>query len=85
MHEAALIRGVVARALAAAGDDRVAAVHLRVGALAAESPAHLRFHFAAAVTGTAAAGARLVIERETDPAAAGALGVRLAAVDVERD
>ncbi len=83
MHEARLVRSLVRQALAAAGDERVAAVHLQLGALAAESPAHLRHHFATAVAGTALAGARVMIERETDVTAAGALGVRLAAIDVE--
>lgn len=83
MHEAAVIRDVVARVLAAAGEERVAGVHVRVGALAAESPAHLRLHFEAATAGTPLAGARLVIEEESDIAAAGALGVRLTGIDVE--
>ncbi len=79
MHEAALIRRIVARAEAEAGDAQVVALHLSIGAFAQESPRHLRDHFAVATAGTPLEGAQLVVDRSDEPS----LDVRLTAIDVE--
>lgn len=82
MHEAHLARDLVRQALAVAGPGPVESVHVRIGALAAESAAHLREHFALAAAGTVLGEARLVVDHGTDPADQRALGVVLTAIDV---
>ncbi len=85
MHEAALVRSLVARAVevvAEAGAERAARIEVRVGALAHLDPEAAGIHFAAAVTGTPVESAELVITRATDPSEAGALDVVLTSVDV---
>lgn len=79
MHEAHVIRDVIAKAVAAAAGARVAALHLRLGALSPESPEHLSHHFGLAAAGTPLAGARLWVERTDEPT----FDVRLTAIDVE--
>lgn len=79
MHEAHVIRDVVARARAVAGGAQIVALHLAIGAFARESPGHLREHFALVTAGTSLEGARLEVERTDVPSC----DVRLRAVDVE--
>ncbi len=79
MHEASLVRRLLAQAQAAAGDARVVALHLTIGGLAPESPAHLQQHFDLAGAGTPLEGARLVVGRSGEPS----FDVRLTAIDVE--
>lgn len=76
MHELALTEALLAAALAAArthprdadqpahAEWRIAAIHLRVGALTGVVPECMRFFFAQIAAGTAAAGAALCIETE---------------------
>ena len=65
MHEMSLaegIRDIVAQAAAAQGVDRVRAVVLEIGRLAAVEPDALRFCFDVMMRGTPAEGATMVIE-----------------------
>lgn len=86
MHEASLMRGLVARLealAAAAGAARVTAVRVRLGALSHFSAAHFREHFAVAARGTLAEGARIDIETATDLDEPDAQGVRIASIEVD--
>lgn len=75
MHEHSLLRSLVAKLASISADHggaRVAAVSLRLGALAHISADHLREHFTEAVRGGPAEGAELriaVSEDERDPQA----------------
>ena len=62
MHELSIAHAVVATVIEAAGDQRVGAVRLRVGALAGVVPDALRFAFDVATEGTVCAGATLTID-----------------------
>lgn len=62
MHEHGLMRNVirmVEEGGAIADDERVVSITLRIGALAAADPEHLRVHFIEAARGTIAEGANL--------------------------
>lgn len=66
MHEAKLCLSLLAiaeRALADAGGERIAAVHLSVGALSGVAPEALAATFPICAAGTRADGAALRIER----------------------
>ncbi|HTY16208.1 MAG TPA: hydrogenase maturation nickel metallochaperone HypA [Myxococcota bacterium] len=66
MHEAKLCLSLLAtaeRALAEAGAERIAAVHLAVGALSGVAPEALAAAFPICAAGTRADGAVLRIER----------------------
>jgi hydrogenase nickel incorporation protein HypA/HybF len=65
MHELSLMESVRDLALEQArvyGATRIAAITLRIGSLAGVEPEALRFAHAVVMAGTAAAGARLLIE-----------------------
>ena len=69
MHEQSLITDLLRKVegvAADAGSDTVLEVAVQLGALAHISPGHFRDHFALAARGTAAAGARLVVDRSED-------------------
>jgi Zn finger protein HypA/HybF involved in hydrogenase expression len=82
MHQVALAQAAVDKVVARAaelGVDRVAAVHLLLGEDDEHTEEALRFAWADVSRGTCAADAELVIERIPGD------GVRLAAMDVERE
>ena len=86
MHERSLMRRLIAQiehVAATHGARRVTGVAVRVGALAHMSEAHFREHFEEAARGTIAEGATLRVEVDTDPAAPGADGILLRAVEVQ--
>ena len=64
------------------GDRPVVGVTLRLGALAHIAPDHLREHFEHATRGTAAAGARLVINQTYDLEDPHAQDIMLESVEV---
>ena len=90
MHDTAMMKGLVRTAEDAARDAgavAVAAVRVRIGALAGISPSHLREHYEEAVAGTSLEGSELIVEQGPegiealdDPAA---MGVLLMGIDVE--
>lgn len=82
MHETGLTRRLRELALTRAGGRPLRAAGVRIGALAAISPAHLREHWAEEVRGTPAADARLEVEVGTDELEEHALGVVLLWVEV---
>jgi hydrogenase nickel incorporation protein HypA/HybF len=83
MHDSTMLRDLVAAAERAAVEadlGSVAAVRVRIGALAGISPSHLAEHFEEAVEGTLLQGSRLIVEQGPDgiealddPAAQGVL------------
>jgi hydrogenase nickel incorporation protein HypA/HybF len=74
MHELAITRAVVAAALDKAGNARVRTVRLRIGRDAGVVPDAVRFCFESVAAGTAAAGARLVIDESRGTAECEACG-----------
>lgn len=86
MHEFSLINDLMRKIAGIAleqGARRVAAVKVKLGALAHISPEHLREHFEQAVRGTIADGARLDIELNPDPDDPSAQEILLDSVEVE--
>ena len=86
MHEASLMRGLVAQLEAIARDQaatRVVGVTVRLGALSHFSPAHFREHFVEAAAGTCAAGATIEAIVDTDIRTPGAADVLLESVELE--
>ncbi|MEX2480651.1 MAG: hydrogenase maturation nickel metallochaperone HypA [Gammaproteobacteria bacterium] len=86
MHEASLMRDLMARLLTVAaqrGARRVVTVTVRLGALSHMSPAHFREHFEQAARGTIAAGAALETIVETDIRAPTAADVILETFEIE--
>ena len=85
MHEATLLKDIMSKLERIADDQgatRIAAVHLRLGALAHISPDHLREHFEEASRGTRAQGARVEIEEGEDITDAHAQDILLTSVEV---
>lgn len=85
MHEAALLRDLMARiemVAADAGAGRVTRVEVWLGALSHFTPEHFREHFADAAAGTKAAGAEVACQPSTDVRHPDAGGVRLLRVEV---
>jgi hydrogenase nickel incorporation protein HypA/HybF len=86
MHEASLMRDLMARLLevaAARGARRVVTVTVRLGALSHMSPAHFREHFEHAAHGTIAEGAELEAIADTDIRAPRAADVMLETFEIE--
>ena len=86
MHETSLIPDLIAKIEQVArenGAKKVLAVEVRIGAMAAISPDHLREHFVEAAVGTVAEGAELRATVDGDPLAEDAFAIRLAAVEVD--
>ena len=86
MHEASLMRDLMARLLevaAARGARRIVTVTVRLGALSHMSPAHFREHFEHAARGTIAEGAELEAIADTDIRAPGAADVLLETFEIE--
>lgn len=82
MHESGLIRRLLDVALAEAdrGGGRLAAIHLRLGALAGGSAGHLQEHFEVELAERGLPSVDLAIEE--DPEYPG--GVEITAIDLER-
>ena len=88
MHETGIVRDLVRRLQAAAGNAgaiRVAGVSMRLGALSAFSPAHFQEHFEAEARGTLAEGAALQILVSDDVTDPQAQDVVLESIDLEID
>jgi hydrogenase nickel incorporation protein HypA/HybF len=88
MHELSLLAGLmrqVERVSRDNGGARVAAVTLRLGALAHISAAHLREHFQQAARGGVAQGARLEVIESADAADPAAQEIVLESVEVEAE
>jgi len=86
VHESSLMRALlrdVEAVAAAEGAPRVAAIAVRIGALAEMSPAHFREHFDEAARGTLAEGARCDVELSAAFDDPGAQHVTLVSVEVE--
>lgn len=86
MHEASLMRDLMARLLeiaTARGARRVVTVTVRLGALSHMSPAHFREHFVQAAQGTVAEDAELETIADTDIRAPDAADVILETVEIE--
>ena len=87
MHEFGLMRDVVRiveEKGREAGAERVVSITLRVGALAAADPEHLRAHFVEAARGTLAEGAELRFRQTSDLSDPDAQGIMLQALEVLR-
>jgi hydrogenase nickel incorporation protein HypA/HybF len=85
MHEAGLIRGLIAEVEAQArqaGAAEVARVRVWLGALSQMTPEHFAGHFDQAAVGTLAAGAALECDCSEDPFHPHAQHVRLVSIDV---
>jgi hydrogenase nickel incorporation protein HypA/HybF len=83
MHEEALLRDLRRKLEEIGRDhptDRIGRVTLRIGALSHLTEPILRTRWAETTSGTAAAGAELLIETSRDQGDPGALGVVLASV-----
>jgi hydrogenase nickel incorporation protein HypA/HybF len=88
MHEFSLITDLMRKIGAIACEqnaDRIAAVKVKLGALAHISGVHFREHFEQAAVGTPAEGARLDIEVSTDESDPHAQDILLQSVDVEEE
>ena len=86
MHEASLMRHLMARLLEGAAEReaaRIVAVRVRLGALSHLSAAHFREHFKQASVGTIAAGATIEAIEEQDIQAPDAADVVLLSFDIE--
>jgi hydrogenase nickel incorporation protein HypA/HybF len=62
MHELSITHNIVAIACEQAGDRRVRAVHVRIGALTGVDVQAVRFCYDLCTEGTSAAGSQLVVE-----------------------
>jgi Zn finger protein HypA/HybF involved in hydrogenase expression len=80
MHEHGLIERLLARALAEAArrGGRLAAVHVRLGALASSTPAHFREDFEHVAAELGAGGVALHVEAAPDHPA----GVEIVSIDI---
>ena len=86
MHESSLIPDLMEKILSVARDNgaqKIATVDLRIGALAAIAPDHLRDHFIEASRGCEAEGAELRIVVDEDLLSPHAHTVLLEAVEIE--
>lgn len=85
MHESALVRQLLDRMEAAAGDsaDAITSVRLKIGALASASPDGLASHLEMAAIAAWGYSPLIEIETSDDPSEEGALGVVLQSVKVE--
>ena len=86
MHEAALMKDLMARIERVAADNnatRVTAIEVWLGALSHMTPEHFAEHFAEVAPGTCAEGARVATEASRDIHHPRALGVVLKRVEVE--
>lgn len=86
MHEASLMRDLMARILAVAEKEaatRVCEVTVWLGALSHMSPEHFGEHYAIAAHGTIAEGARIVAVQSDDMADPNAQGILLKSIAVE--
>ncbi len=86
MHESGLIEDLLVKIenVARANDaQKIVAVDVSIGALAAISPDHLREHFVIAAAGTMAEGAELRVSVSSDPMGPEADSVLLKSVEVE--
>lgn len=86
MHEASLMRGLMAKVEAIArenGAERVTGITVRLGALCHISPSHFEEHFRSSSAGTIADGARIEAIEETDIADSTAQDVVLVSLDVD--
>lgn len=86
MHEMSLIQDLIRKIETIAREnraERIAAVTIRLGALAHISAGHLREHFQQASLGTCAESARLEIKNSTDETAPDAQDILLDSVEVE--
>lgn len=88
MHEAGMMRHVlrmVEEQRAAAGGGRVVSITLRVGALAAADPEHLRAHFVEEARGTIAEGAIVHFVVATDIFDGNAQDILLEELEITED
>ena len=86
MHEFSLIADLMRKITAIArgeGASRIAAVKVKIGALAHISGEHFREHFEQAALGTPAEGARLEIDVSTDESDPCAQDISVQSLDVE--
>ena len=86
MHEASLMRGLMAKLESVAREQhasRVKGVRVWLGALSHFSAEHFREHFQEASRGTFAADATLEVEVSADPADPHAQDVIIESIDVE--
>jgi hydrogenase nickel incorporation protein HypA/HybF len=86
MHEASLMRDLMAKLLGAAqarGASRIVAVRVRLGALSHLSAAHFREHFDQAAAGTLAEGAEIDAVEDPDIRAPTAADVVLESLEIE--
>jgi hydrogenase nickel incorporation protein HypA/HybF len=86
MHEASLMRNLMAHLLAAAaarGATRIVAVRVQLGALSHMSAAHFHEHFVQAAAGSIAEGAAIDALEQQDIQAPGAADVVLVSFDIE--
>lgn len=85
MHEAKLMRDLMARILssaAAAGGGRVARVHVWLGALSHFTPHHFEEHFRDESVGTIAENAAITCDVSDDPRDPDALWVRVLSIEM---
>lgn len=82
MHEMDITRAVVAAVVDKAGESRVRTVRLRIGRHADVVPDAVRFCFDTVAAGTAAAGARLVIDESRGKAECQACGADFGVEDL---
>lgn len=86
MHETGIVRDLVRRIERAAWEahaDRVAAVHVWLGAMSQFSPTHFREHFDDEARGTIAEGAALEIEVSQDVRHPQAQSVMMQSLDLD--
>lgn len=86
MHETGIVRDLVRRIERAASEahaDRVAGVHVWLGAMSQFSPTHFREHFDDEARGTIAEGAELDIEMSQDFRHPHAQSVMMQSLDLE--
>lgn len=85
MHEASLMRDLLARVLAVSEGARVVRVRVWAGAFSHFTGEHLAEHFRIAAAGTPAEGAVVEVELSDDPAHPDAHHLRLLEVEVEEE
>lgn len=86
MHEASLMRGLMAQVASLAkaeGARRVTNVHVWLGALSHMSPDHFRQHFDQSSAGSIADGASLTIDLSQDMADPNAQEIVIESIEVE--
>ena len=85
MHEASLMRDLIAKVLEIAAQQeakRILHIRVRLGALSHMSPGHFQEHFDQASSGTIAEGARVEAIEETDIHSPAAADVVLESIEV---